>query len=161
MDLAAYEKRTRTGECFICPIASGDADSHEVVYEDDDHIAFLGAYPTLYGHTLVCPKKHLTRVVSDFTPQAYRAIQAVVHRVAKAVEEVVGAERMYILSLGSMQGNAHVHWHISPLPPGIPYEKQQHHALMAENGILEWSGERAAVLGARIRSALRMAPGTA
>ncbi|WP_285664944.1 HIT family protein [Actinorhabdospora filicis] len=154
MDLAAYETRVRTGGCFICPIATGEERTHEVVYEDDDHIAFLGAYPTLLGHTLVCPKEHLTRVVADFTPAAYLAMQAVVHRVARAVETVVGAERMYVLSLGSMQGNAHVHWHLSPLPPGVPYREQQHHALMTENGILAWDRERAAALGAQIRDAL-------
>lgn len=154
MDLAAYETRVRAGGCFICPIANGEEASHEVVYEDERHIAFLGAYPTLLGHTLVSPKRHLTRVVSDFTPEAYLAMQAVVHRVATAVERVVGAERMYVLSLGSMQGNAHVHWHLSPLPPGVPYAEQQHHALMAENGVLDWDRERAAALARQIRDAL-------
>jgi diadenosine tetraphosphate (Ap4A) HIT family hydrolase len=24
-----------------------------------------------------------------------------------------------------MQGVAHVHWHIAPLPPGVPFEQQQ------------------------------------
>lgn len=41
-----------------------------------------------------------------------------VYRVARAVEQVVPSERTYVLSLGSQQGNAHVHWHIAPLPPG-------------------------------------------
>jgi hypothetical protein len=41
--------------------------------------------------------------------------------------------------LGSQQGNAHVHWHVAPLPPGVPYERQQFHALMAENGVLDLS----------------------
>jgi len=36
------------------------------------------------------------------------------------------------LSLGSNQGNAHAHWHVAPLPPGVPYDRQQHRALMAE-----------------------------
>jgi hypothetical protein len=29
---------------------------------------------------------------------------------------VVPTERMYCLSLGSQECNAHVHWHIAPLP---------------------------------------------
>jgi histidine triad (HIT) family protein/ATP adenylyltransferase len=75
--------------------------------------------------------------------------------VARAINDVVATERTYVLSLGSMQGNAHVHWHIAPLLPGVPYQQQQFHALMAANGILQHSPVETARLGAAIRSALR------
>jgi diadenosine tetraphosphate (Ap4A) HIT family hydrolase len=39
---------------------------------------------------------------------------------------------MYMMTLGSKQGNSHVHWHVVPLPPGVPYEEQQFGALMLE-----------------------------
>jgi hypothetical protein len=52
--------------------------------------------------------------------------------VVEAVREEVGAERMYVMTLGSNQGNAHVHWHVVPLPPGVCYEEQQFAALMLE-----------------------------
>nr|SBP00495.1 putative HIT motif protein [Nonomuraea gerenzanensis] len=78
----------------------------------------------------------------------------VVRRVAPAVESVVPSERTYVLSLGSRQGNAHLHWHVAPLPPGTPYEQQQFHALMSENGVLRWDRERAEELAARLRAAL-------
>jgi len=61
---------------------------------------------------------------------------------------------VYLLSLGSHQGNTHVHWHVAPLPPGVPYEQQQFHAVMAENGTLEVTREEQAALAARVRSAL-------
>ncbi|MDE2839463.1 MAG: hypothetical protein OXM03_02420, partial [Chloroflexota bacterium] len=69
-------------------------------------------------------------------------------------KKVVPAERVYILSLGSQQGNSHVHWHIAPLPPGVPYGEQQYEALRAENGILEISYGEMAALAARIRGAM-------
>ena len=56
------------------------------------------------------------------------------HRNARAVAAVVPTGRMYSLSLGSQQGNAHLHWHVAPLPPGVPYREQQFRALTAENG---------------------------
>jgi diadenosine tetraphosphate (Ap4A) HIT family hydrolase len=77
-----------------------------------------------------------------------------VHTVALAVSHVVPTERTYIMSLGSMQGNSHVHWHVAPLPPGIPYSQQQYHALMAENGIVLQTPNEVAKLGAAIRAAL-------
>ena len=69
-------------------------------------------------------------------------------------EASVPCERTYLLSLGSQQGNAHLHWHVAALPPGVPYEQQQYHALMAEHGIIEHTPEEAAALAATIRSAL-------
>jgi hypothetical protein len=54
-----------------------------------------------------------------------------------------------------MQGNSHVHWHNAPLPPGVPYQQQQFHALMAENGVIPQSVTETAELGAAIRSAIQ------
>ncbi|MEU8171642.1 hypothetical protein AB0C14_02095 [Microbispora hainanensis] len=56
--------------------------------------------------------------------------------------------------MGSKQGNAHLHWHVAPLPPGTPYERQQYHALMTENGVIPWSAQQAADLAGRLRAVL-------
>lgn len=69
-----------------------------------------------------------------------------------AIAEVVPTERMYSLSLGSHQGNAHLHWHLAPLPPGVPYDQQQYHALMAENGVLPVDEADQSTLAAQIRA---------
>lgn len=156
MDVAAYERRVRAGDCFICGFLRGEPGAeHELLYDDGDHVAFLNRYPTLPGYALVAPRRHLTDVVRDLTAGEYLALQAVVHSVALAVNAVVPVERTYLLSLGSMQGNAHVHWHIAPLPPGVPYGEQQFHALMTENGIITQTADEVARLGAAIRTQLR------
>ncbi|NUT38322.1 MAG: HIT family protein [Hamadaea sp.] len=154
-DLAAYEKRVKSGGCFVCGFLRGDPGlEHELLFEDDAHVAFLSRYPTLLGYALVVPRRHVTDVVRDLTTEEYLALQAVVHKVARAINEVVPTERTYILSLGSMQGNPHVHWHVAPLPPGVPYARQQYHALMAENGVLAPTPAEISRLGAAIRSAI-------
>src|ERR671911_86304 len=124
-DLDAYVRRVRTGPCFVCAILVRDPafPDHHIIYEDA--IVFLAMNPTQYGYTLVAPKEHREQVAGDFALEEYLGLQRVVHRAAEAVREEVGAERVYILSLGSNQGNAHVHWHVVPLPPGTPYEEQQ------------------------------------
>jgi diadenosine tetraphosphate (Ap4A) HIT family hydrolase len=155
MDLHAYEQRTRNGACFICAlIAQEPGSEHEIIYDDGEHLAFLSRYPTLYGYTLVVPRAHVELVHRDLDRAAYLRLQKVVYDVAQAIESVVPCERVYLLSLGSQQGNSHVHWHVAPLPPGTPYEQQQYHALMAENGILPWTAEQATTLGAQLRQAL-------
>ncbi|MGW3348340.1 HIT family protein [Nonomuraea rubra] len=103
---------------------------------------------------LVSPKRHVEHVVRDLDEPAFHAIMEVVRKVALAVEAVVPSERTYVLSLGSQQGNAHLHWHIAALPPGTPYGEQQFHALMSENGVLPWTQEHAEELAARLRAAL-------
>ncbi|HVE92037.1 MAG TPA: HIT family protein [Actinomycetota bacterium] len=107
-----------------------------MIYEDADHIVFLNRFPTVPGYVLLAPREHRINVTGDFTVEEYLATQRLLHSVAEAVRTELGAERVYILSLGSHQGNAHVHWHVAPLPPGTPYDKQQFEALRAENGIL-------------------------
>jgi diadenosine tetraphosphate (Ap4A) HIT family hydrolase len=154
-DLDAYEKESRSGGCFICAQRDGTlAYVHEVIYDDGEHFAFLARDPTMRGYVLVCPRQHVEHVVRDLGLDAYLRLQAVVYLLARAAESVVAPERTYLLSLGSQQGNAHLHWHIAPLPVGVPYRQQQYYALMQENGVIPWSREQEAALAAELRAAL-------
>jgi diadenosine tetraphosphate (Ap4A) HIT family hydrolase len=154
-DVEPYVRRSREGPCFVCSILAGHPDySHHDVYEDADTIAFLARWPVLLGHCLVAPKRHVESWVDDLDEPQFLALQRVVRRVARALAATVPTERMYSLSLGSRQGNAHVHWHLAPLPPGVPYDQQQLRALSADNGVLDVSDESQAALARAIRSHL-------
>ncbi len=149
IDWDAYHQRAQTGPCFVCGILARDpAFPATMVYEDDKAIVFLDKYPRVYGYTIVAPRDHRVQVTGDFTMEEYLALQRTVHRVAEAVRQEVNAERMYLLSLGSNQGNAHVHWHIVPLPPGVPYREQQ--LGIFRQGILKIPEAEMAALAARI-----------
>ena len=125
-DMEALHGRFRTRPCFVCGlVADHEGLPRYVFYEDDEAIAFLDGYPRAYGYSLVAPKEHREQVTADFTREKYLSLQAVVYEVAEAVREEVGAERMYVYTFGSNEANAHVHWHVVPLPPGVPYEEQQ------------------------------------
>jgi ATP adenylyltransferase len=142
------------GRCFICGFLAGNPDlAHEVVYEDDFSVAFLNRYPPLYGYVLVAPREHREEVTGDFTPEEYLRLQEVVYRVGEAVRAVVPTERLYVLSLGSREANAHVHWHVAPLPPGKPFEQQQFAALDT-NTRLELSAEERAELARKLQARL-------
>jgi diadenosine tetraphosphate (Ap4A) HIT family hydrolase len=69
----------------------------------------------------------------------------VIYRVAEAVRRTALTERVFILSLGSQAANRHVHWHIAPLPTGIPLQDQQYAAL-AKLEIVDLSDEEMAQL---------------
>jgi len=153
-DLAAYVERSRRGPCFVCSYLGGHPDfQHEPIHTDDYVVAFLSRYPTLRGYTIVAPRAHIVDVTGD--RELYRRVSEIVYDVSEALKATISTERVYLMSLGSHQGNAHVHWHVVPLPPGVPYEQQQFHAVMAENGVLDITSEEQAALAIQLRLALK------
>ena len=150
-DMEAMHRAFRTEPCFVCRMVEGDVRFPEnIVCEDDRALVFLDGYPRAYGYTLVAPKEHREQVTGDFTVDEYVELQRLVYRLAEAVREEVGAERMYIFTFGSNQGNSHVHWHVVPLPPGVPYEDQQGNWASWDKGVLEIPRQEMASLAARI-----------
>ena len=154
VDLGAIVARARNGPCFICQFVAGNPDfAHHRIVEDDEHVAFLSKYPTQRGYALVCPRQHVEDLARDLDGAAYLRLQAMVHRLSRAMQQVFDTERIYVLSLGSKQGNSHLHFHVVPLPPGIPYEQQQYHALMAEHGVLSLDDAEMAVIAQALSEA--------
>jgi diadenosine tetraphosphate (Ap4A) HIT family hydrolase len=99
--------------------------------------------------------EHREQVTGDFSLHQYLALQRVVHAVAEAVRLVLKPERLYVLSLGSRQANAHVHWHVVPCPPGVPFAQQQLALLDARaQGVLQLSHEEGEALVAWLRDRL-------
>lgn len=152
LDLETYERRSREGPCFVCETLAGNPDyPHDILWMDDHAVAFLARFTTLLGHTLVAPRAHRERVTADFGIDEYLALQRLVHRVGEAVRREVPTERLYLMSLGSLSGNRHVHWHVAPLPPGVPYAAQQFAAFSPERGVVALPKDEIADLARRIR----------
>jgi diadenosine tetraphosphate (Ap4A) HIT family hydrolase len=152
-DAATYEERVRTGPCFICAMLAGEPGyRHHLVFEDDTCVAFLSRYPPLLGYTLVVPRAHVVDVTGDRA--LFRHVTEVVHDVAEALKQVVATERIYLMSLGSHQGNTHVHWHVAPLPPGTPCAQQQFEAVRSSRGIVPVTDVEQAALAAELRRSI-------
>ena len=154
-DMEAMHRGFRTEPCFVCRMVEGDVRfSENVIYEDGLALVFLDGYPRAYGYTLVAPREHREQVTGDFTSDEYIGLQKLVYRVTEAVRQEVGAERMYIFTFGSNEGNSHVHWHVVPLPPGVPYEDQQGKWTSWSRGVLEIPRQEMAALADRIGARL-------
>ena len=151
--MASYTQRLvddgRDGRCFICDLVRDPSGEH-VMYQDELCIAFLAKYPTMRGRSLVAPIEHRTHVVGDFSEAEYLALQSRVYRLGRAISAAFLTDRLYVLSLGSNDGVAHVHWHLAPLPPGVPFIEQQLHALDIANGYLDLSPDDQAAIATRI-----------
>ena len=101
--------------CIFCDILDGTRNGH-LVYEDQDHIAFLDKYPIDDGHTLVIPWKHHEKI-TDMDSNDVGKIFSLIPKIAKAVLAGAGADAF---SLAQNNGKAakqiipHVHIHIIP-----------------------------------------------
>jgi histidine triad (HIT) family protein len=87
------------------------------VYQDDNYIAFLDAFPFSRGHTLVCPKKH-GETVWDMSEEEIGGLFAVASMVSKAVVCATKAEGFRFVQNNGEAANQvvpHVHIHTIPV----------------------------------------------
>ncbi len=120
--------------CIFCKIVKKQLPSN-IVYEDENFLAFLDINPVNKGHTLVIPKKHKKHLLeeNDETLQEYLKV---VKKVALAVKKATNAGGINIMNnIEKTAGQVifHTHIHIVPrfendglkLWPGKPYEKEE------------------------------------
>ena len=88
----------------------------DILYEDEDTLAFLDIAPNTPGHTLVIPKKPFVNIF-DVDDETLAAVMRTVRKVAPAVRDAVGAKGVHINSNhGEAAGQVvfHLHFHIIP-----------------------------------------------
>lgn len=88
----------------------------DILYEDEDTLAFLDIAPNAPGHTLVIPKKPFVNIF-DIDDETLAAVIRTVRKVAPAVRDAVGAKGVHINSNhGEEAGQVvpHFHFHIIP-----------------------------------------------
>ncbi len=106
-------------DCVFCKIIAGQIPAHKI-YEDDSYLAFLDIHPQASGHIQVIPKKHY-RYVWDVPEEEFSNYFAVVHRLAKALQNTFGTDMVYSRVMGDEVPHAHV-W-LFPAPQLAKGEK--------------------------------------
>lgn len=99
-------------------IVAGDIPSYKI-YEDEKTYAFLDIHPEVKGHVLVIPKVEVDKIY-DLADEYYMALWASVKKIAKHMEEVLGA-RVIMKVVGTDVPHAHVH--LTPLDENWEYGK--------------------------------------
>jgi histidine triad (HIT) family protein len=79
-----------------------------ILAENEHFIAFLDAFPTTKGHTLVIPKKEIDYIF-DLEDESYLELMAFSKKVALAIEKVIPCKRIGIAVVGLEVPHAHVH----------------------------------------------------
>ena len=102
-------------ECIFCNIRDRKAEA-EIVFEDENILAFLDIQPVNYGHTLVITKKHYDNFLTVPKDELDRLIHAV-QFIAGAVKRSMNADGFNVISNnGDPAGQSvyHFHFHIIP-----------------------------------------------
>ncbi|MEK7099877.1 MAG: HIT family protein [Patescibacteria group bacterium] len=88
----------------------------EIVYEDEDTLAFLDIAPNNPGHTLVIPKVH-SRNIFDVSERSWHAMMETVRILAPAIQKAVNAEGINIaMNNESAAGQIVFHTHVHLIP---------------------------------------------
>jgi histidine triad (HIT) family protein len=103
------------------------------VFENDDTLAFMDAFPQARGHTLVIHKRARARNILDVVPADLQAIMATVQRVTRAVNAALTPNGIIVTQFnGAPAGQTifHLHFHIIPRWQGV--ELARHAAAMGD-----------------------------
>ncbi|MCC2597011.1 HIT family protein [Pusillimonas sp. MFBS29] len=108
---ATAGQETSPKPCIFCAITSKKIPAN-IVYEDDDFVAFLDIHPIRPGHVLIVSRAHHA-YFDDLPPELAARLIQLGQRFAKAMKSIHGVERVGFLCTGT--DVAHVHAHLVPL----------------------------------------------
>ena len=81
-------------DCVFCKIASKEITSR-VIFETENSLAFLDAFPLSIGHTLVIPKSHYKKI-QDMPSEINTDLFLAVQKVTKKIDMITGSTLLAI-----------------------------------------------------------------
>ncbi len=103
-----------SSDCLFCKIASGDIPS-DIVYEDDQVVAFKDINAQAPVHTLIIPKKHIS-TINDIEPDDQSLVGYMVLTAKKIAAENNLSEPGFRLIMNCNQEGGqtvfHIHLHL-------------------------------------------------
>ena len=128
-------------ECVFCKIIKREIPA-DIIYENNEVLAFLDIQPVNFGHTLVIPKKHYEKIY-NLPDEILKNIAPFIKKIAVAVKHGVNADGINIIMNNDGAAGQivpHAHFHIIPRFandglrhwPGKPYANKEESSKMAE-----------------------------
>jgi len=100
-------------DCVFCQIIAGELPA-AIVFEDEDHVAFLDVRPLFEGHTLLVPRAHV-ETLADLPPAAVGPFFALTQRLSVAIPEAMEATGTFVAMNNIVsQSVPHLHCHVVP-----------------------------------------------
>lgn len=103
-------------DCAFCRIVAGD-DPAQVVFEDEDSLAFLDRRPLFEGHSLLVPRGH-HETLGELPDRLLAVLFANARLLSLAVPEAMGKPGSFVaLNNVVSQSVPHLHVHVVPRKP--------------------------------------------
>lgn len=100
-------------ECLFCKIIKGEIPSYKL-YEDEDLMVILDAYPNVDGHTLIIPKNHYD-TFKDIPDELLIHINEISKKYTDILMDKLDAKELTVLvNYGTAQKIKHYHMHLLP-----------------------------------------------
>jgi histidine triad (HIT) family protein len=101
--------------CIFCDIIESRA-SAEVVFEDEETLAFMDINPANPGHTLVIPRRHV-RDIYELDDEAAAAVMKATVRVARAIKRALQPDGMNLVQSNERAASQEIfHFHVHVIP---------------------------------------------
>ncbi len=103
-------------DCLFCRIAAGEEPA-EIVFEDEDFVAFLDLRPLFPGHSLLVPRRHY-ETLADLPDELIGPLFVNAKLLARAVPEAMNKPGSFVaLNNVVSQSVPHLHVHVVPRKP--------------------------------------------
>ena len=100
-------------DCLFCKIAAHKENS-KILYEDDDLMVIMDAYPDTDGHTLVIPKKHFEDIYSIDPDLLVKIFDIGKKYTNKLMTTLDKSALTLLINYGDAQVIKHFHLHLLP-----------------------------------------------
>ena len=140
----------RDPDCIFCKIVSGEIPA-AVVGRTEHVVAFMDAFPSARGHTLVIPKAHYPNLL-EMPAELLQTFIVSVQEVARAVNATIRPDGIALTQFnGAAAGQTVFHYHQHVIPRWEGQERRSHgrdqadpeelRAVAAEiRAVLGWEG---------------------
>ncbi len=100
-------------DCLFCKIVNKEVDA-KILYEDNDIMVILDAYPDTDGHTLVIPKKHYEDIYSIADDVLLKLIKIGNDNAKMLMTKLDKSALTFLVNYGDAQVIKHFHLHLLP-----------------------------------------------
>jgi histidine triad (HIT) family protein len=104
-------------DCIFCKIINKEVPS-DIIYEDDNTLAFLDIQPSSKGHTLVIPKTHI-ETLDELSDEEAKNLMLTVKKITNSIlKSNKGCNILQNNKEAAGQVVPHVHFHVVPRKQG-------------------------------------------
>ena len=109
--------------CHTCEASAAwpDLPPRESIVVTDDWRVAVSFNTALAGWLVVVPRRHVT-AIHELTPAEMAPFGPMLTDVSRALTEVTGCEKTYVMQFAEHPEHRHVHFHVVPRMPDWPEE---------------------------------------